>query len=288
MSYIAFELDAHNKAASIATAAGIDRRWVVAGLVDMWAHCFREKTDTITSIHLLGFFGVDAGAALEAFGFLERIDRGWRVRGCARYLRVTEVRREAGKKGRATQLAAAEKADVRANAGQTAGKSAANDGFAQHLPSNSPASAQQTPGKSGKTSVLPGQKRALSPNTESSTLRVEEDSVEVCSSARATPKPAPAPHGALAGAAMQTDPPPKPHRPTAVYGTPEWKTAEALGDWRLLAWAPYPGETPAELDERVTPNAEAMKAELDAEHARGKAEWEAQQRAKQQAMAGAS
>jgi hypothetical protein len=188
----------------------------------------------VSSVQILGFFSGDAGPALEAFGFLERIDRGWRVKGCARYLRITEVRREAGKRGRAAQLATAQKADVRANAGQTPGKTLQKAPFAQQLPSNCPANAGQTPGKTVKTGFLPGQKRALSPITEVPPKggTIGDHSGEPVEGASAS-----LPSGAGSGAHAAPTNGKRP-RPVLVPGTPEYADAVARDDWNALGWKP--------------------------------------------------
>lgn len=97
MSYIAFELDALNVARDVGAAAGIPEERVTHGLLRMWAWCFREKSERVTTTHVLGFFGTDACAALAAFGFLESGGNAtWRVRGADRYLRVAEGRSKGG------------------------------------------------------------------------------------------------------------------------------------------------------------------------------------------------
>jgi hypothetical protein len=98
VSYIAFDLDALNVVPDVAAACGLPAGEVAHGLLKLWAWCFREKTDLVTSTHLAGFFsGKPAGAALEAFGFLHQEDQKWRVRGASRYLRISEVRSAGGK-----------------------------------------------------------------------------------------------------------------------------------------------------------------------------------------------
>lgn len=97
MSYIAFELDALNAAPAVARSSGVAEEVIIAGLVRMWAWCFREKTDTITADQLRGHFGADVAPALVAFRFLEAQDSGWRVRGAQRYLRINEGRSKGGK-----------------------------------------------------------------------------------------------------------------------------------------------------------------------------------------------
>lgn len=99
MSYIAFDLDAMNRAPAVARACGLSEDAVLAGLLRLWAWCFREETDTVQATHIRGHFGGDAGEALEAFGFLEATDQGtWRVRGAARYLRIKGAQRAAAER----------------------------------------------------------------------------------------------------------------------------------------------------------------------------------------------
>lgn len=97
MSFIAFELDALNHAPFVARAAGVDEEAVIAGLVRMWAWCFREKQEHVTATHVKGFFGVDCTEALSSFGFTEADDGKLRVKGARRYLRVAEARSKGGK-----------------------------------------------------------------------------------------------------------------------------------------------------------------------------------------------
>ena len=98
-SYIAFDLDALNKAPSAARAARVAEDVIIGGLARMWAHCFREKTASLSSIQVAGFFATDADTvpALVAFGFLEQASGTLRVKGADRYLRITEGRSKGGK-----------------------------------------------------------------------------------------------------------------------------------------------------------------------------------------------
>lgn len=98
MSYIAFDLDALNRAPAAARAAGVREEDIIAGLVRLWAWCFREKVARVDADQVRGHFGADVARALVAFGFLEADGSGWRVKGAERYLRITEARSEGGKK----------------------------------------------------------------------------------------------------------------------------------------------------------------------------------------------
>lgn len=93
MSYIAFDLDALNVVPDAARAAGVSQGDLAHGLLKLWAWCFRSEKTEVSSTHLAGFFGGEVGASLEAFGFLERVTDGWRVRGAERYLRIKDARR---------------------------------------------------------------------------------------------------------------------------------------------------------------------------------------------------
>lgn len=95
-SYIAFDLDALNVVPDVALASGIPAGDVAHGLLKLWAWCFRNKTDTVTELHLAGFFGKPAAPSLATFGFLEASGASWRVKGAERYLRVAEGRRRGG------------------------------------------------------------------------------------------------------------------------------------------------------------------------------------------------
>lgn len=101
MSHIAFDLDALPLVPKVARSAGIQEAVVGWGLTQMWEWCWREKTDRVTTNHLRGFFGAELGAVLVDFGFLEAVGSSlWRVRGSARYLRISQAQSEAGKRSK--------------------------------------------------------------------------------------------------------------------------------------------------------------------------------------------
>lgn len=94
MPYLAVELDAVNLAPLVGRGAGIDEDAALAGLVRLWALCFRTKQDHVTAARLVALFGGEpacVAAALVEFGFLEPQGDGWRVRGAQRYLRLQEA-----------------------------------------------------------------------------------------------------------------------------------------------------------------------------------------------------
>lgn len=115
MSYIAFDLDALNVVPDVASACGLPPGDVAHGLLKLWAWCFREKTDMVSTTHLSGFFGGKAaGGALEAFHFLEAEGTNWRVRGASRYLRIAAGRSKGGKAASANLKRGQKKAPKRA------------------------------------------------------------------------------------------------------------------------------------------------------------------------------
>jgi hypothetical protein len=90
MPHIAFELDAIAKVSKVARSAGVQEGVVAWGLVQLWEWCWREKRDTVSAVHLKGFFGCDLVEPLEAFNFLEKVTSGLRVRGAQKYLRIRQ------------------------------------------------------------------------------------------------------------------------------------------------------------------------------------------------------
>lgn len=266
--YIQVEFDAHNKANAIATAAKIGRQWVIAGLVDMWAYCFREQTDIVSGVLIVGFFSEPVGPVLEAFGFLERVtETTWRVKGMGRYTSLSEKRRKAGQKGgQATQAARPEessKTERSANeSNDNAQANQANGGFAQASLKQKgakdaicQASAQAKGVANAKTGK---QNQALDPRSDISLPSGERDIYAREASASAPSEPALGGAGKGAGKAQRARP------PTPRYGTPEYAAAEALGHWQLLGWTKYPGESDAEFDARTAENRRLIDAEAEA------------------------
>lgn len=99
-SYIAFELDAMEQVPNVAAACALSEAQVGWGLAKLWRWCWREKVDRVSRLHLRGFFGVDVGDALEAFGFVATDGEGLRVRGAERYLRIAAGRSKGGQKAK--------------------------------------------------------------------------------------------------------------------------------------------------------------------------------------------
>lgn len=161
MPYLAYDLDALNKAPLVARAAQVDEDAVHGGLVRMWAYCFREKTDRLTAIQVRGFFStpVDVVPALGAFSFLDGDGDELRVRGADRYLRIAKGRSKGGKAASGNLKRGGEKPDAsRAQAGDSA-----------------PAASRLEPGC--EPGASPGCFPALSPSTEHRTpnTRKEEE-----------------------------------------------------------------------------------------------------------------
>lgn len=102
MPHLAFDLDALEKAPQVARAGGVAEDTVIAGLARMWRHCWRQKTDTVSTIALRGFFGADVSEALVTFELLASDEtNAFRVRGAKRYLRIAKAQSEAGKQAAA-------------------------------------------------------------------------------------------------------------------------------------------------------------------------------------------
>lgn len=99
--FIQVELDAMNLYPRVAMMAGIGVEHVHKGFNELWAHCYRTKSDAIPAAMLAGFFpnAERALAALVSCGFIEVMSEGatLRIKGTGRYSRVS--RSEAGRKG---------------------------------------------------------------------------------------------------------------------------------------------------------------------------------------------
>lgn len=104
MPYIQVELDAMKRVPDAARVACIPEHQMGWGLVRMWSHCWDRKVETVTEDQLVGLFATEDPArlvrALIAFDFLEANASGcFRVRGAKRYLRLGDIRAEAGRLG---------------------------------------------------------------------------------------------------------------------------------------------------------------------------------------------
>lgn len=102
MPYLRVDLDARKRAAAAAPVIGLPHQHVKGGLEDLWEWCWSEKTDRVETIQLEGIFGCSSprlAEALVAFGFLEPLEGGYRVKGAERYLGLSKARSEGGRKG---------------------------------------------------------------------------------------------------------------------------------------------------------------------------------------------
>lgn len=182
MPYLAVELDALNAAPSVARMGGIHEDAAIAGLLRMWAYCFRLETDRVSTGIIAGHFGGDGprvAVALAEFGFLEAQEDGWRVRGADRYLRLKEARRQGG---------------LKSSANLKRGK--------PKSPATPPAPAELQP------SYTSGSAPALSPNTEHRTPKEEEKKAIVAASAHTSATQArPKPNSAVTEPAFKSPPP---------------------------------------------------------------------------------
>lgn len=212
-SHIQVELDALNNAHTVAVSAGIGPAQVVYGLNMMWAYCFRAKVQHVSKAQLRGFFGSDAVVGpLEDFGFVVIEGDRFRVKGTDRYRSVSEKRSEAGKTGRAKQLADR-------HAGHSEGTNASGQTRANAvLPASARAIAQHLPegarANDSKNTVCPPvarQKRALYPRSEK-LLPTEEEA----STTHESPVGGPPQHAPGRGRAVA---PPKPE----PEPEPEWQ-----------------------------------------------------------------
>lgn len=161
--YIAYELDALQMAPDVARAARLTEDAVIAGNARMWHWCWRAKVDVVTALQVSGFFGGDATGALADFGFLEPIEGGFRVRGAARYLRLSEGRSKGG----------------RAASGNLKRGVKRPEDAPRLAPGSPPAGPRLTPGSLPADSRLtsgspPGSPPALSSNSEQRTANSEE------------------------------------------------------------------------------------------------------------------
>lgn len=100
MPHLAFDLDAKKRVPLVARAAEVEPGAIAWGLLEMWEHAWTAKVCIVSEVVLDGCFGRSERIrqALEAYGFIERVEGGWRVRGAERYLRISEARSRGGKK----------------------------------------------------------------------------------------------------------------------------------------------------------------------------------------------
>lgn len=99
MAYLQVELDAKKLMGKAARAAGVSPGDVCWALMELWEYVYSAKRDVVGEMVLDGCLGANAKLreALVAFGFLESVDRGFRVRGATRYLGFSQAQAERGK-----------------------------------------------------------------------------------------------------------------------------------------------------------------------------------------------
>lgn len=93
MPYLAFDLDAKKLVPQIAKSAGVQPCEVGWGLLELWDFVWSRKETFVGETVLMGCFGpnIKVVEALISYGFLEKVDGGYRVRGADRYLRVSSA-----------------------------------------------------------------------------------------------------------------------------------------------------------------------------------------------------
>ena len=157
MSYIQVELDAFNAFPLVAKACGLPIETVSHGLLSLWAHCYRSKVNTARLVELRGFFGpcAELVETLEAFGFVEAIEGGVRVRGTDRYTRLVDARREAGRKG------GQKSAELRGEAPRGKGGRFTTEATTEAKPESTEAKSKQTPKQNPPSEAEGPPKQAL-------------------------------------------------------------------------------------------------------------------------------
>lgn len=104
-TFIQVDRSAIRKAPQLARLLGIDAGAAFYGLALLWDAAFDGET-VVKPIMLKAYFGCDGAQvaeALEAFGFVEAAEDGWRVKGTDRYERTSKRRSAAAKKAAAAR-----------------------------------------------------------------------------------------------------------------------------------------------------------------------------------------
>lgn len=98
MPFLAFDLDAKKRVPAAARAAGVEPGVVAWGLLEVWEHVWSTKSDVVSDIVFEGCFGPSPRmrTVMTAYGFVEPVDEGVRVKGADRYLRVRQARSNGG------------------------------------------------------------------------------------------------------------------------------------------------------------------------------------------------
>lgn len=99
MPYLPLELDGKKAMAKVARACSVSPGDVMWGLSEVWEYVWTTKRDVLSPVVVLGCMGAAIPASiLVAFGFLEEVEGGFRVKGADRLLKTFKARSEAGKK----------------------------------------------------------------------------------------------------------------------------------------------------------------------------------------------
>lgn len=95
MPYLPLELDGKKAMVKVARASGVPPGEVMWGLSELWEYVWTTKQDVVAPVVVLGCMGHSVPAdTLVAFGFLEPVEEGFRVRGAGRLLAVSEARKK--------------------------------------------------------------------------------------------------------------------------------------------------------------------------------------------------
>lgn len=139
MPYLTFDLDAKARLPIVAGILQTTPGAIAWGLLELWEHAWRIKSDIVGELTIEGCFGPSekARAALEEHGFIEKAEPGrWRVKGADRYLRIAKARAEGGRKGgkRSAELRQNKqnRSKTQANGKQTASKTEALTSNIEH------------------------------------------------------------------------------------------------------------------------------------------------------------
>jgi hypothetical protein len=107
VAYVQVDLKALPRAEGAAGLLGVPMPELMGGLVRLWAFAYGEKQRVVSNNQLAGLVGVQKPnliEALEAFGFVEPVEGGLRIRGTKRYERIHDARVAGGKARQSAKL----------------------------------------------------------------------------------------------------------------------------------------------------------------------------------------
>lgn len=98
MPYLPIDLDGKKNTARVGNALGVHPGIVSWGQQEMWEFVWATKSDIVSDLVLDGFFGPDPRVRqyLVAYGFLEKTDTGYRVKGAKKWLFAMEGKSRGG------------------------------------------------------------------------------------------------------------------------------------------------------------------------------------------------